>query len=90
MKWLNRLKSEKGLPSELPKPPKASYGSFDSGEERCFSENTPLTPLLIPYLDQSGDLVIPFGSDTCYHWWIAGGQSIEETIKEIACKKERS
>lgn len=100
MKWLTRLKSEKGLPSELPKPPKASYGSFDSGEERCFPENTPSTPRPMPYLDRSGDLVIPFGADPKYHWWLGShcaftnamgsGQSVEETIKEIACKKERS
>lgn len=88
MKWLMRLKSEKGLPSELPKPPNGSFDSFSSGEERCFSENTPSTPR--PYLDESGDLVIPFSSDPKYHWWIAGAQSVEETIKEIACKKERA
>lgn len=88
MKWLMRLKSEKGLSSGLPKPLNGSFDSFSSGEERYFSENTPPTPR--PYLDESGDLVIPFGSDSKYHWWTAGGQSVEETMKEIACKKERS
>lgn len=42
-----------------------------------------------PHLDQSGDLVIPFGSDHKYHWW-AGGQSIAETMKEITESNERS
>lgn len=41
-----------------------------------------------PYLDSEGDLVIPFDSDSRYHWW-AGGQSIEETIKEISKGNER-
>lgn len=87
MKWLTLLKSEKGLSSELPKQLKATYGSFDSGEEMYFPENTPSTSR--PYLDESGDLVIPFSSDPKYHWW-AGGQSITDTVAEISGKKERS
>lgn len=90
MKWLTRLKSEKGLPMGLPKPPKAKYSSFDSDMEKHVIENTPATLRPMPYLDQSGDLVIPFSSDPKYHWWAAGGQSIEETVKEIRGKKERS
>lgn len=35
-----------------------------------------------PYFNRSGDLVIPFNSQKRYHWW-AGGQSLQQTIKEI-------
>jgi len=35
-----------------------------------------------PFIDNDGGLVIPFDSDKRYHWW-AGGQSAEETLKEI-------
>ena len=87
MKWLNRFKSEKGLPSELPKPPKEPFDSFSSSEGRRFPEN--IQPMPRPYMDASGDLVIPFGSDSKNHWW-SGGQSIAETMKEIADKKEQS
>ena len=36
-----------------------------------------------PYIDSDGGLVIPFASDSKYHWWV-GGQSVEDTLKEIA------
>ncbi len=36
-----------------------------------------------PFIDTDGGLVIPFASDSKYHWW-AGGQSVEDTLKEIA------
>lgn len=39
MKYLARLKSEKQLPDELPKPPKPSFDSFDSIKGRPFPEN---------------------------------------------------
>ncbi len=97
MKYLSRLKSEIRLPNELsklpkgkkqshdvlPKLPKAPYGSFDSTEDRHFSEN--ISPEPQPYLESDGGLVIPFGSDKHYHWW-AGGQSITETIEELEVK----
>lgn len=35
-----------------------------------------------PFIDSDGGLVIPFDSDKRYHWW-SGGQSVEETLKEI-------
>ena len=35
-----------------------------------------------PFLDPEGDPVIPFNSDQKYHWW-NGGQSIQETLKEL-------
>lgn len=95
MKWLTRLKSEKGLSLEVPKlpkaqiqpkeepptPPEVPFDSFGSTEESRFPEFAPPPPM--PYLDESGDLVISFGSDPKYHWW-SGGQSVDETIKEIA------
>lgn len=35
-----------------------------------------------PFIDSDGGLVIPFECDMKYHWW-AGGQGVEETLKEI-------
>ncbi len=57
-------------------------------------------PRPLPYLDESGDLVIPFGSDPKYHWWLGShcvftnamgsGQGVEETIREITGGRRRS
>ncbi len=50
-------------------------------EDACEkSEGSEIRPL--PFLDQYGDLVIPFGSDPRFHYW-NGGQSIAETEKEV-------
>ncbi|SRR5712692_6117453 len=35
-----------------------------------------------PYINQRGELIIPFDSDPRYHWW-AGGQSIAATLAEL-------
>lgn len=32
-----------------------------------------------PYLDSEGDLVIPFGSDPRYHWWL-GSHCVRPTL----------
>ena len=70
MKWLTRLKSEKGLPSELPKLPKAGtqapeelpklpkdpFDSFGSTDGRRFLQNRSPMPQPRPYPDQSGVL----------------------------------
>lgn len=37
---------------------------------------------IVPYFDASGDLVIPFGCDSRYHYW-QDGFSIETTEKEL-------
>lgn len=42
-----------------------------------------VTPLPTPYLDADGDPVIPLRSDPKYRWWRKGGQSLEETVKEL-------
>jgi hypothetical protein len=42
----------------------------------------------LPYLNASGDLVIPFNSPERYHWWKEGGQSIDTTKQEILQRKE--
>lgn len=39
-----------------------------------------------PFLEPDGDLVIPFGSDSRYHWW-NGGQSVKDTIEELKAWK---
>lgn len=90
------LKTEKGLSNELPKPPKdraqqveslqkptkTHFDSFGSTDRRHYPENEPVMPCPRPCVDESGDLVIPFDSDPKYYWWV-GGQSAEQTIKEI-------
>lgn len=48
-------------------------------------ESGKVNPLPKPYFDLDVDLVIPFGSDRRYHWWI-GGQSVKETIEEVTWK----
>jgi hypothetical protein len=35
-----------------------------------------------PYINQYGDLIIPFGSGPIYHYW-AAGQSLVQTLKEL-------
>lgn len=37
---------------------------------------------IVPYFDEYGDIRIPFGCDSRYHYW-AGGQSIAETEIEL-------
>lgn len=39
-------------------------------------------PLPLPYFDLNGDLVVPFGCDSHYHWW-NGGRSIKNTEDEV-------
>jgi hypothetical protein len=36
----------------------------------------------LPYLDDSGDVVIPFDSDPRFQWW-AGGQTLNDTLREL-------
>ena len=40
-----------------------------------------------PYINDRGELIIPFASDPRYHWW-AGGQSIAETLAELNAPPE--
>jgi hypothetical protein len=42
----------------------------------------------LPYLTESGDLVIPFNSPERYHWWTEGGQTIRRTRAELRERKE--
>ena len=79
MKYLNRLKSEKGLSEVLQKLQKAPFYSYCSTEGRLISENIPLP---LPFFGPDGGVVIPFGSDPRFHWW-AGGQSTTKTEEEI-------
>jgi len=37
----------------------------------------------LPYLNKSGDLVIPFNSATKYHWWRPGGMSVGEMENQL-------
>lgn len=36
----------------------------------------------IPYIDQSGNIIVPFDADPRYHFW-NGGQSLATTLLEI-------
>ncbi len=49
-------------------------------------EGGKIKPLPLPYFDLDGSLVIPFGSDSCFHWW-KGGQSVKEIIEEVRAWK---
>ncbi len=40
-----------------------------------------------PYINESGDLVIPIESDPRYHWW-RGGQSVFETLMELKATED--
>jgi hypothetical protein len=35
-----------------------------------------------PYIDDSGNIVVPFNADPKYHFW-NGGQSLADTLMEI-------
>jgi hypothetical protein len=41
-----------------------------------------LALLTRPYLNDRGELIIPFGADPRYRWWL-GGQSIAATLAEL-------
>jgi len=41
-----------------------------------------------PYLTDKGTLVIPMDVDRKYKWWVWGGQSLEETLKELGASQE--
>lgn len=70
MKWLTRLKSEKQLPCELPKPPKDPFDSFGSSESRHFPEN-------IAVRQSERDAIQPFSLD-CF----SPDGLLEETFRE--------
>ncbi len=40
-----------------------------------------------PYINECGDLVIPFDSNKVYHWWNKG-LSIKETLEELGVTEE--
>lgn len=40
-----------------------------------------------PWIDQKGNLIIPFDSNPKYHYW-AGGQSLKETLDELNAPPE--
>lgn len=42
---------------------------------------------IAPCITKNGDLVIPFNSDSKYHWW-AGGQRILDTLLELGADEE--
>lgn len=41
----------------------------------------------VPYLNDADVLVIPMGCEPKYRWW-AGGQSIDETLRELKVGRE--
>ena len=63
-------------------------------EDKSIAESLPTVScfdLPKPFLDDWGNLVIPFSSEAKYHWWDIG-QSISETRAEIelSIKQESS
>ena len=53
----------------------------------CREGDSEKKPFMMPYLEPNGNLVIPFESDSKYHWWKAG-QSVSDTISAIINKGE--
>jgi hypothetical protein len=68
--------------SEIEKYKKHIYKDFDEGV-RCVRGLPEERKERLPYLTQSGDLVIPFDSPERYHWW-KSGQSVKETLAELS------
>lgn len=75
MKWLTRLKSEKGLPGELSKLPKDPFDSFGSTEESRFPE-------IIAVRQSAGDAIQPF----VYECFSPNGL-IEEAFREATADR---
>jgi len=42
-----------------------------------------------PYLKPDGTLVIPMSSETKYHYWKQGGQSVNKTVEELKAAMAR-
>ncbi|SRR5712692_7407516 len=49
--------------------------------------DTSETVLTRPYLNDRGELIIPFDCDPRYHWW-ADGQSVAQTLAELNAPPE--
>lgn len=58
-----------------------------AGVAKAESVTLSFNPASLPYIDNRGRLVIPFGCPPKYRYW-AGGQSVRDTLEEIF--KERS
>jgi hypothetical protein len=41
----------------------------------------------LPYINEQGDLVIPFAAPARYHYWKEGGQSVIATLREIGASQ---
>jgi hypothetical protein len=41
-----------------------------------------MTDKAIPYIDNSGNIIVPFNSDLKYHFW-NGGQHLSDTLIEL-------
>lgn len=41
-----------------------------------------------PFINDRGELIIPFESDPRYHWWKLGGQSLAATLAELNASPE--
>ncbi len=47
------------------------------------NKSTLLYELTTPRLDRSGNLIIPFGAPSKYHWWEEGGQPAKKTLEQL-------
>jgi len=58
----------------------------------CLEVSTPMLPkgarFRPPYIDNDGDLIVPYDSDPKYHYWKPCGQSIFETLRELNVSEE--
>ena len=44
----------------------------------------PGDPKAMPYLDAQRELVLPTNAPKRFRWWTRGGQSVEQTMRELA------
>jgi hypothetical protein len=57
-------------------------------KSECREENAEtVSESASPFIDASGNLVIPFSAPSKYHWW-NGGQAVLETLAELRANDE--
>lgn len=88
----NRLRGKvEAIPPEPEKNATATNTDITAGGRRELNEGADSIstkddinrgPYVMPYIDNHGDVVIPFEADPRYFYW-AGGQSLKATLTEL-------
>lgn len=79
-------RNSKGISEEYPEKKEGIFRGNNEGEIfHAFDsiDDGELKPL--PFLDRDGSVIIPFRSDSRFHYW-RGGQSIAKTEAEVKWK----